>query len=201
MKTLSTLLALLILLSATQLMAAFVPPSGLAPGSQYQLIFVTSDIIYATSSDISAYNAFVTAEAALNPLLPSGATWKAVVSTAAKNAFSNAPSIGLPVYNTAGGEVASGATGLYMPNLLSNIEFNQYGIANSTEDPWTGSNYDGTAAFYLGGTLSTWGDAYTTLPLWANDTLGGSPYASNREQLPLFALSDPLTVPTPSLLH
>ena len=62
-------------LSATQLMAGVIPPIGLVPGSQYQLIFVTADTRDATSSNIADYNAFVSAEAALNPSLPSGVTW------------------------------------------------------------------------------------------------------------------------------
>src|SRR5262252_7906358 len=61
--------------------AAFVPPSGLAPGSQYQLIFDTADNIDGTGgTDIATYNSFVKAKAALNPQLPP-TTWAAVVST------------------------------------------------------------------------------------------------------------------------
>ena len=97
-------------LPAAELVAAVIPPIGLAPGMQYQLIFVTRDGRDATSSNIADYNAFVTAQAALNPLLPL-TTWHAVASTVAVNAATNAPSLGLPVYNTGGEEVAAGNAG------------------------------------------------------------------------------------------
>ena len=46
-----------------------VTPSGLAPGSAYQLLFVTSTTIDATSADITVYNAHVMATAASIPAL------------------------------------------------------------------------------------------------------------------------------------
>ncbi len=103
-------------ISATQLMAAVVPPIGLAPGSQYQLIFVTADAITPGSSNIADYNAFVTAEAALNPSLPP-ATWDVVGSTASVDANVNAPSEGVPVYNTQGIEVRVTATAAIRPRF------------------------------------------------------------------------------------
>ena len=47
--------------------AVITMPSGLSHGDQYRIVFVTSTTIQATSSDISTYNAHVTAAAALNP--------------------------------------------------------------------------------------------------------------------------------------
>src|ERR1700730_10846629 len=111
------LLAVFAALSATQLMATVIPPIGLAPGSQYQLIFVTGDSITPGSSNIADYNAFAAAEAALSPSLPV-ATWHVVGSTASINANVNAPSGDVPVYNTQGIEVAS-AAGLYTGSLLN----------------------------------------------------------------------------------
>ena len=48
---------------ATRLMAEVIPPN-LPAGTKYQLIFVTNDLVQATSSNVADYNAFVTAEAA-----------------------------------------------------------------------------------------------------------------------------------------
>lgn len=189
------LLVICALAVPTHLMATVIAPIGLAPGSEYQLVFVTADNTYATSGDITQYNTFVSNEAALSPSLPSGVTWDAVVSTATVSAITNAPSNGLPIYNTAGIEVATGETGLYTPTLLSNIEFNQYGIANAAEDPWTGTDYTGIASSYpMGASSTSWGDSYTTLPIWMNEN---EPSPSNFEELPLYALSSPITVPTP----
>ncbi len=55
-------------LAATMLggtaMASFIPPFGLAPGSKYQIAFVTADTTSGTSGLESYYNNFVTEEAA-----------------------------------------------------------------------------------------------------------------------------------------
>ena len=179
---------------SAQLKAQFVPPN-LPIGSQYQLIFVTNDLIEATSGNIADYNAFVTAEAALNPALPQGVVWHAVASTSSVNAATNAPSIGLPVYNTHGDLVAS--AGLYIPNLLSDIIYTQYGVPVLAEDPWTGTDYTGTdISNPLGSSLPWYGDAYTTDPIWAHDFGHPADYS-----LPLFALSDPISAtPEPSTL-
>ena len=74
------LLAAIVGLPDRQLKAAFVSPIGLAPGEKYQLVFATADTIAGTYGTEEPYNAFVTAEAALNPLLPA-ATWTAITST------------------------------------------------------------------------------------------------------------------------
>ena len=107
--------------SVPQLQAIVIPPMGLAPGSQYQLIFVTYNGIAGSYTSEAPYNAFANSEAALNPSLPS-TSWRAVTSTAdGTNANVNAPSGGLPVYNTAGQLVAPAATGLYTENLVNPI--------------------------------------------------------------------------------
>jgi len=93
--------------------AEFIPPIGLTLGSPYQLIFVTSGTTDANSSDITFYNSIVTAQAALNPALPT-ATWSAVASTHAVNANRNALAYGnIPIYNTQGLLVASGYSQLW----------------------------------------------------------------------------------------
>src|SRR5580658_1898252 len=89
----------------------FTTPTGLTPGTQYQLVFVTSDTTFATSSTISDYNTFVTNEAALNATLAAfdsanGVTWTAIGSTPPVNANTNAPSSGL-VYNLENTELAA----------------------------------------------------------------------------------------------
>ena len=199
---------------ATHLMADIIPPIGLAPGSQYQLIFLTKDTHDATSSDISVYNSFVTAEAAQNPLLPSGVTWTAVASTPTINANVNAPSNGLPVYNTAGIEVAP--AGLYTSDIpvLSINSFDQFGGPGTTNNEfvWTGSEYDGTGSvnLTLGNDPSnpgaqaksggpTFGDHVVKPDLVAP---GNRIFTSSTDEPisnfnALYALSSPITVPTP----
>ncbi|MEI8376345.1 MAG: hypothetical protein WCJ35_26300, partial [Planctomycetota bacterium] len=75
-------------------------PTGLAPGSQYEIVFVTSDGTTATSANIATYNNFVTAEANQNSTLYNlGVSWHAVASVVpGPAATSNAPSAGIPIY-------------------------------------------------------------------------------------------------------
>ena len=125
----------------------YTTPTALAPGTQYQLVFVTADAGFATSGTISDYNTFVTTEAALNATLAAfdtanGVTWTVIGSTTAVNASANAPSTGI-VYTLNNVQVASG--GLYGGSLLSSINIDQSGNTLNTL-VWTGSTTAGTVA-------------------------------------------------------
>ncbi len=148
------LLAAFAALSTTRLMADVIAPVGLPPGSPYQLIFVTADGIPATSTTEAPYNTFVNSEAALSPTLPAS-SWHAMTSTAdGTNANVNAPSGGVPVYNTIGQLVATAATGIYISDLGSEISYDQFGnLAYNDPAPyaadgviWTGSILPGLVA-------------------------------------------------------
>ena len=142
-------------LSATQVMAGLVLPTGLAPGSAYQIIFIAQNPIHGTSSNIADYNAWAMSQAAQDTSLPN-TTWNAVVSTNTVNANVNAPSApGVPIYDTQGELVASGATGLYTSNLLLPILYNQNGDAIFDDSIWTGSTSAGVADQPLGGIDAT----------------------------------------------
>jgi hypothetical protein len=66
-------------------------PTGLNPGDQYRLVFVTTTSTTANlPGGIAAYNAIVQAEAASEPSINAlGTTWHAVGSTAAVDARTN----------------------------------------------------------------------------------------------------------------
>ena len=198
-------IALLFLLTApaAHVMGGFIPPVGLAPGSQYQLIFVTADALDALRPTIADYNAFVQHEASLSSSLPAGLTWKAVVSTLFVNANVNAPSGGYPVFNTDGNQF-TGGTGIYSGNIHPPDLSNQYGT-NVTGDGrtpaifWTGSNSLGQAFNPIadGSNIeATFGvfqlEFGTTLVL--NFTYGEQ---SQGTALDFLAISSPITVPTP----
>ena len=103
------------LLHPTQLAVRCYP--DLPPGSQYQLVFVTSDATTAESTNIADYNSFVRQEAAQNSSLPA-ATWNVVASTATVNAVNNALTYSsIPIYNTHGQLVASGSSGFGIPRI------------------------------------------------------------------------------------
>lgn len=199
-------------------------PAGLAPGSHYQLIFVTAGTMPATSTNISDYNTFVAGQ--LTPALAAlDTTWTAVASTNAVNAFNNAPAYaGVPVYNLDGEEVFTGSDGSY-PMYGNNTEaflnapdWTQNGVEDQGLAVWTGSNFNGqnyTVSYFfhfgLGSTTPFGGidgpaigyDYYIPLtdPLYESistaDWIFGDFDISGVDHS-LYALSGELTVPVPN---
>jgi len=100
--------------------ALVVVPTGLNPGDQYRLVFVTSGTRNATSSNINDYNTFVTNQvtgsALATQLTTAGfnlgtITWKAIGSTFATSAKVNTGTDGsqpdVPIYLIDGNKVAN----------------------------------------------------------------------------------------------
>jgi hypothetical protein len=176
-------------------------PVGLAPGTQYQLMFITSDTFNAESADISTYNTEVTNEAALNPALAAfdaanGVTWTDIGSTASVNANVNAPASGL-VYDLDGDEEASPSNLLYSGTLLysDGIQYTDLG-APFEAAVWAGSLADGVgnSAFTLGSTVVAYGVSALSTSGWLDvDPEGGG--APQSDFLRLYALSSVITVP------
>jgi len=186
-------------------------PTGLPPGSQYEIMFVTSDGTTATSSNIADYNNFVTQEADKSPTLKAlGATWNAVASTPAFSALS-ATSKDVPIYDTKGN--------LLDPTLRILINDPGYGgpIYDETGNQnlsyifvWTGSTIGGDPAYAyeLGNTLfpissppPTHYDSSTGFlgfpGGWMNDGAGAPQF----NVYPMYSLSSPITVvPEPATL-
>jgi hypothetical protein len=169
----------------------------LPPGSEYQLIFVTTGARDAMSKNIADYNAFVTAQAELNPSFPAGVTWSAVASTAAVAARDNAvnpPAV--PVYNTAGMLLCTGTSSLYnTPLLLAAPDYDENGGLNQAA-VWTGSGRDGTIGGGLGNGAAGVESTIVGFPETISDWLSGS-VASPDNDLSLYGLSSPITVPAP----
>lgn len=202
-----TLIACLFTQFTFELQAAFVVPD-LPHGSQFQIIFVTLGRTGAYSSDIDYYNGFVRDQAAQNPDLPN-VIWNAVVSTqSGVDARDNAPSDGLPIYNTAGQLVTDLPTGIYgnleWGDLQHQILFDQFGhmldgTATLDDHPWTGSRYDGvgTPGYRLGNPSGRAGvgDPYSYSDGWIS---GGfrSTNTGGVGGLPLYALSSPVVIST-----
>jgi hypothetical protein len=142
-------------LPATHVMADVLVPSGLAPGSQYQLIFVTSGTTNAESSDINYYNNFVQNAANAAGIGTSlGITWTAIASTDSVNALTNAPSLG-PVYDLAGNLITQSSLYSTFNTPLTNLPvIDEYGAnilsvnnnAGIAGGVWTGTTAVGTGA-------------------------------------------------------
>jgi hypothetical protein len=168
-------------------------PSGLAAGTQYQLIFLTDGERDATSSNIADYNTFVSNEAALGvPFgLPADVIWHAVGSTATVHANVNAPSSGLAVYDTRGNQVAAASTGLYTASHLTGILFDQKGQTPVQSLPWTGMS-DSTG----GVSTSPLGSQFTAEVgnnTASNGTWSSANSASVIGNTHMYALSTPIT--------
>jgi hypothetical protein len=130
--------------------ADVIPPGGLLPGDQYQLIFITAGTRNATSADIADYNAFVTNEAAHSSGLPAGLTWRAVASTPYTDARDNALAYDdFPIYNTLGQRIADRKSDLW-DGSITNAIYDQNGLGSGDPIVWTGSEPDGTKKHIYG---------------------------------------------------
>jgi hypothetical protein len=197
---------LLVLLAATTIIVAgstkrvfaTVTLPNLPPGSQYEIIFATSDEIAATSGSISTYNTFAASEATpLNALLPGGVTWKAVASTLTTAASANAPSsASIPIYNTHGIEVSVG--NLYSGSLLAPVNYDENGNGPPITLIWTGATSSGGISVNpMGSADAEFGNSDQNGSGWITGSTGtpsGIPW-------PIYALSSPITVvPEPATL-
>ena len=108
--------AAVLVFSATCVQAEVILPTGLAPGSRYEIAFVTADSTTATSSDINYYDNFVKTEATQDSVLAGlGVSWNAIASTDSVNAVVNAPySPSIPIYNTCGQLLTNSTHPLYL---------------------------------------------------------------------------------------
>jgi len=186
--------------------AVVIPPAGLTPGSQYQILFVTADTTDATSGSESYYNSFVQTEAApLTAILPVGTTWDAITSTYDganyTNAGDNVPEYPtLPVYNTQGQEVSFSPFYIWAGPLSTAVLYNQNGTEVDSQ-VWTGSDVRGgtgmaTTGNALGQSDPTYGDSNTATMAWID---AGT--ASADSEYHVYGLSSPITVvPEPATI-
>ena len=152
-------------------------PTGLNPGDEYRLVFVTSTSTNAASSNIADYNAVVSSAANGSPELAALATtWTAIASTSSVDARDNSNtnftiSLGAPIYRLDDTLVASDNSDLWNGSLGAAISLDE--SANlAGGQVWTGTApLDGTAypLFPLGtsGTIS-FGLSSSTSTAWGS---------------------------------
>lgn len=177
--------------------AAIVVPPSLSPGDKYHLVFVTSTTRNATSTNIADYNAFVQA-AADNAGIGSGdgVDWFAIGSTqtvAAKvNALIGATNLVFLLNGTT--KVADGFTDMWDTTLDNKINRTELGATYSGA-VWNGSKDNGAipdwGSEWLGDVEAVVGNANATNMNWLDN---GTQVRGNL--LPMYALSEELTVPT-----
>ena len=142
----------LLILGFTPVQAAPITvPTGLSPGDQYRLVFVTSGTRDATSTDIGDYNSFVTGEAASSVLTELQTQWFAIASTQYTWASQNTNTdlwmgeIGVPIYNLAGEIVATDYYELWHGSVSHPIDVLSDGnrLQDADMRVWTGTGPEG----------------------------------------------------------
>ena len=122
-------------------------------------MFVTSTTRDATSSNIADYNSFVQTRTAAGhmSIRSHSAQFRAVGSTAAVDARDNAMTTGtgVPIYWLGGAKVADDYADFHDGGWANPVGRDESGasVASSTRI-WTGSENDGTEAFFSGSTIS-----------------------------------------------
>ena len=173
--------ALLALAAPAQAQTEMVPadwalkPADIAAGGQFRLIFVSSTTRDATSTDIAAYNTFVSTRAAagVTAMQTYADDFKALVSTESVNARTNtltrATDTDVPIYWVrtgtvpAGSRVADDYADLYDGTWKTGAGgYDESGgtVSIDSDRFWTGMNTDGTthATLFMGasGNVYTW---------------------------------------------
>ncbi|MDJ0561728.1 MAG: PEP-CTERM sorting domain-containing protein [Microcystis sp. M53599_WE4] len=191
--------------------ALVVVPTGLNPGDQYRLVFVTDGTRDATSTNIDDYNNFVTNEVTGSPLAtaltaagftPSAITWKAIGSTdsvaARDNTGTNPSSTGVPIYLIDGNRVANNNADLWDGSILTGIDRTpqESGVLTLV---WSGTSDDGTVSAWgeaLGSNFAIVGVAIAGVlgSAWINESV-----KSGSEEYRFYGISTVLTVPTPAV--
>jgi hypothetical protein len=158
--------------------------------------------------------------APLAAVLPAGTTWDAIASIFTYhtmpynpytyvNASDNAPAYAdIPIYNTEGQLVASGAGQFYGTDSLTNpIDYDQNGSLNAEAPVWTGSISGGiadtdnapqeSAYGYVVGNYSVDNGVVTDAVLSGTTDLWDPSHLDPTDEASLFVLSSPITVSVP----
>ena len=197
-------LAALVVVCTSSLTSAYAgivltTPSGLAPGAHFRFAYVTPTSTDATSNSISTYNTFVNSSENTDNATYEGTAvhWSAVASVSGVNASANVGTYNYPVYLYNGSRVVSSDANLWNGTTLdNNIGSTLSGGSPQDDNIWTGSQSDGTAynSQTLGSAKPRYGRDDYVDSHWID--MGGNQNAFlSTRNLPLFGISDVLTVP------
>ena len=208
MKTTSLITAGILGAALASQAAIITTPTGLSAGDQYRLVFVTSTLTEATSTDIADYNAFVTLAATgitdFSGTVEGSTTWTAIGSTDSVNVLDNTGTtdagtdIGIYLLNDTA--IATSYTDLWSGTIAAAINIDEAGATSTADLVWTGSNSTGgTSGNALGEAKVRVGKAQFATGWWVNrlgidSTVGGTDI-----EYGMYAMSGVLTVvPEPS---
>ena len=138
-----------------------IKPSGVSAGGKFRLMFITSTTRDATATAIATYNTFVQTRAKAGHSAISdtcGDLFKVVGSTAAVDARDNtatATGTGVQIFWLGGTKVADDNAEFYGGNWENPVGRNESGTSvGENTSYWTGSENDGTKAFFVGTMIS-----------------------------------------------
>ena len=141
-------------------------PAGLSEGDTFRLLFMTSEITTASSSDIADYNTFVQTAAKTGHTAISdacGNLFKAVASTSAVDARANTDTESTDtdafIWWLGGNKAADNYADFYDGSWDHYGRRNESGAWRDSTSVWTGSNADGTkhADYPIGSTTPRYG--------------------------------------------
>jgi hypothetical protein len=164
--------------------------AALEEDAMYRVLFVTSGLTTAISTDIEYYNTFVSNAAAAGSVTGSlELTWKALGSTESKDAKDNTgitygENSLITMFNTSGQIVVSpGSDDLWSRRHINPISYDEYG-RYAPGFVWTGTNYNGNMHSY--GEL---GDSYPVTGLNVESRWLDEAQESSESYLRLYAAS------------
>ncbi|MFT6920305.1 MAG: hypothetical protein ACJA2G_002954 [Cognaticolwellia sp.] len=172
--------------------------NNLNPGEKYRVLFVTSTVREADSTNIDDYNNFVTNAANAGSITSSlGGTWAALASTESDNAQTNTrifnnDNADVSFFNTAGTLVARSGSDLWDGGLLAPIGYDEEANAVNlfirafTGTGFTGETFRGSELGTTGGMIT--GKAQSKSGRWMGD------HTVNYARLSLYGVSSMRTV-------
>lgn len=174
-------------------------PAGLNPGDQFRVVFLSSTMHDALSSNIADYDQFITnlaVVAGIDTYFGSPVTWQVLGSTSSVSAISRIPLTSPGLYLLNGDKVADSGADLWDGTINEGIFLDEKGFGHFDAPVFTGTLPDGSASISHplgpGASITDFGFAFPTITddRWIRDGIRNS--ADSAE---LYGVSSVLTVP------
>ena len=189
-------------------------PSGLSPGDQFRLVFLSSTKRNGSSSGIAAYNTFIQNRAAAGhtDIQAYSSGFRVVGCTQAVDARDNTRTTytgadkGVPIYWLNGAKVADDYQDFYNGswdeerNEKNELGANAHDTAHATNYPLTGCEHNGTESHVSGTSYALGKGSIVTIGVLNNSGSGNGPLSSPfttgaSNTRPMYGLSEVIQVP------
>ena len=185
--------ALAAIAAGTASAGSIATPTGLNPGDQFRIVFLSTTTTSATNSNLSTYDSIVSSDATGYTYGGNSPIWKAIVSSAgidAKDHIGLQSTSVVPLY-TVSGTIVSGGN-LWSGALLNQITVRIDGTP-ANESVWTGTSEYGTgyAQYTMGSQSVRYGASATVSSDWISQAVYDSGFPAY-----IYGISEVLTVPS-----